>query len=203
MLEILIRLVACGAPDPESLRSEPTAATVTFDEADELPADQEIIWTDLEELFPKRPAALPEAISALRPGMDGTQAYAVLEGAHEPGSRLFSELVGETRVVAATLAGTTQVGVTLLLVSRGATLSAIDFSVPDDVAVPMLTTRWGPPDTVEHQDGGAPLYRWNGEIWTATLYGKPGEKAIVKFVAAGAAPGQLPPSTEAMPPESH
>lgn len=194
MIGILFGLVACGSAD---LRSEPTEATVVFH--DPLPADQEIVWTDLEALFPPRPAALPAGLAELVPGMDGARARAVLAAARAPDSKIFTQVIEDTLATGAALADMPNVAATLLLAGKGATLDAIDVSLPDDVAVPMLTARWGPPTRVEPRDGGSPLYVWTGDPWSAALYSKPGEKAVVKFTR----PGQAPPSTDAMPPESH
>lgn len=180
MVTVMLALVGCGSSDPP--RSVPIPPTVAFP-AENVSGDREIVWTDLEEVFPTRAATLPPPLAELRPGMDGTRARAVLEAAHAPGARVFTDSADGTVAVGSLLVDTTNVGVTLLLGDGGKTLSAVDVSVPDEVAVPMLTTRWGPPTGTEYQDGGAPRYQWvvAGEPWTAELYSKPGDKAIVKF----------------------
>ena len=200
--------VACGTEEP---RSVPTSPTVTF--AEPVVADQEIVWSDLEELFPARPASLPTAVAELRPGLDGASARAVLDAARAPGVKLYGQTVGTAEVVGTTLVDTTNVGVSLILEERGARLAAVDVSLPDAVAVPMLTTRWGAPTETGYQDGGAPTYRWvvEGAPWVATLYtaradGRPDPdpKAVVKFSPADRPDAdQTEPSAEAMPPESH
>jgi hypothetical protein len=175
-------VLGCGEPGP--VRSEPVPPTVTFEEEGKT---EEIIWTDLAEVFPQRPAALPARLQALAPGMEGSAARDVLMAAHQPGVKVFAQPVGDSLAVASILADTTNVGVTLLMDAEGKQLQAVDISIPDDVAVPMLTTRWGDPTSTTFQDGGLARYRWEppGEPWTAELYPDPDKKkAIIKFSPA-------------------
>jgi hypothetical protein len=173
-------VLGCGEPGP--VRSEPVTPTVTFEEG----KAEEIIWTDLEEVFPKKPAALPEKLQALVPGMDGSAARDVLMAAHQPGVKVFAQPVGEDSLaVASILVDTTNVGVTLLMDGEGRRLQSVDISLPDDVAIPMLTIRWGDPTETTMQDGGLARYRWDGEPWTAELHPDPErKKAIVKYTPA-------------------
>src|SRR5262245_54429399 len=105
---IVAALLGCGSGE---MRSEPTPPPVVFPDE---PADQEIVWTDLEQVFSKRPATLPSALAELRPGLDGERATAVLEAAHQPGVRIFTDQVNGTVALSSTLVDTTNVGVTLL-----------------------------------------------------------------------------------------
>lgn len=177
-------LMGCGEPEP--LRSTPASPTVTFEQS---VGPQDILWTDLQELLPQRPAALPELLSGLRPGMAGAEAREVLMAAHQPGVRVFSQPVGERFAVASMLKGYPSVGVTLILDDEGQQLSAVDLSLPDEVAVPLLINRWGDPAGSTMQDGGKARYRWEveGEPWSVELWPaeKAGDKAVLKFSPKG------------------
>ncbi|MEZ4235667.1 MAG: hypothetical protein R3F59_05795 [Myxococcota bacterium] len=168
ILSLSLSLLACGGSDAP-LRSEPTAPTVQFDEA---AADGAApVWTDLQGLFPERAAALPEGLAALQPGMNGARAREILEAAHQPGAKILGEMAGQDLVLSSILDGMPEALASLVLADQGKVLTEVQIELPDDVAVPMLTTRWGDPTEVQPQDDGKMRYLWraDGAPWVATL----------------------------------
>lgn len=172
-------MVACGAPEP--VRSTPTAPTV------DLGGDrkQEIVWTDLAEVFPTRPCALPGPLAGLVPGMGGAAAREVLDAARQPGVRVMGEPRGDAMVFSTLFAGHPTLGITLVLDADGAALREVQLSVPSEVAQPMLTARWGPADEVEFRPEGRSVHRWRepGATWVVELLPIEGDRHVVRYHA--------------------
>ena len=168
MTLLLATVVGCGSATQTPLKSTPTAPTVTFP-APEV-REGEIVWTELEELFPRAPAALPDALASLVPGQKGAEARDLLEQVREPGAKILGNMTETALEWRTILGGAPDAQVLLTLDPTGAELVAIDVLVPQSVAVPMLTTRWGPPATTQPLDGGGARYGWVGAgPWAAEL----------------------------------
>lgn len=198
----MIWLFACAQDAP---RSVPTEPTVSF-RSDE-PA-QKVVWTDLQDLLPATPAALPPSLAELAPGLNGGRAREVLDAAHEPGARIFGDTEQGQTVLASILKGRPTVGASIVLSEDATSLVEVDLTLPRDVAIGLVTDRWGKPDAVEHLDGAREAYRWRpaGSAWWAELQPNPfGEvapgiprvgpdKALLRFVQPSSAPGPAPAS---------
>lgn len=184
--------LACSSA-PTTIQSVPAEPT-----KDLRPVDQPVVVTDLVDLLPEAPASLPAPLAGLTPKMAGEAARAILEAAHEPGVRIFGEM-GDTQYALTTLIrGYDNVGITLVFSQDGKTLQEVDVSVPDEVAIPMLTTRWGPPTEQVPGDGAKMLMRWTppSGAWRVELMPYPGqpsqsplgdrrEKAIIRYLPRG------------------
>lgn len=173
-------LLACG--EPEGVRSRPVSPTVTFETQ-----PQGIVWTDLVPLFPQQKVSLPSTLAALRPGMDAASARAILDAAKQPGVKILSQKIEAHTALGTQLAGASDLGVTLILDEAGA-LSAVNLSLPDNVALSLLVDRWGEPSRSEMGDGAIGRYSWadGSQPWQATLMPDPDKKvAIIEFTPAG------------------
>lgn len=180
----LLATLGCGTEPAGPIKSRPTEPTVAF--PDPTVEQAGILWTDLETLFPPRPAALPEALATLVPGTPGARAREVLEAAHEPGIKIFGEMNESDLVLSSILAGMNTVQISVVLAEDATVLTEVHVELPDDVAVPMLDTRWGKASTVAHVDGGQARYTWQSpdSPWEATLYPAIGpDRALVRYVA--------------------
>lgn len=180
---LLTWAAACGSAPEPVIRSHPTTPTVAFPEPGA--AERAVVWTELEELFPKRPASLPDALAGLVPGITGAAARDLVERAHEPGAKILGNRTDTAVQWSTLIADAPNAQVIVTLDAEGAALVGVDVALPDDVAVPMLTTRWGDPDSVRHQDGGAGVYAWSGDgPWTVELVSEPGGTAMVHYLPA-------------------
>lgn len=173
-------LLACSSP-PSSIQSVPVEAT-----KDLRPPVPAVVLTDLVDLLPEAPATLPPSLAGLTPKMPGEAARAILEAAHEPGVRIFGEM-GEAQYALSTmLRGRTNVGVTLIFDNEGRILQEVDLSVPDEVAIPMLTTRWGAPTEQIPGDGAKMTMKWTPTArtpWRVELIPAASrDKAIVRYL---------------------
>lgn len=172
-------LLACGT-DPAPIRSVPAPAT-----KDLRPEEEAVVFTDLAELLPPQMAALPAPFASLTPGMVGEAARAVLEKEHEPGVKLFGE-AGETQyALSSLLRGHNNVEVTLIFDLDGQTLREVSLALPDEVAIPMLTSRWGPPTEQVPGDQAKVTMRWipASGPWKAELLPRATrEKAILRYL---------------------
>lgn len=173
-------LLACGRSEPAAVQSVPTAPTKEF------PKDEPaVVMTDLGDLFPERPAALPTSLAALTPGMEGQAARAVMEANHEPGVKIFGERGEKGFANTTMLREHKNVSFTLLFDGEGRVLQEVDLSLPDEVAVPMLTTRWGAPTEQVAGDGAKMTLRWNPADgpWRAELIpSATRDKAILRYL---------------------
>ncbi|MEQ1505129.1 MAG: hypothetical protein ABMB14_23040, partial [Myxococcota bacterium] len=176
---------ACGSA-PDTVRSVPTTPTVVF--PDPSAKDQEIVWSDAEGVLPATPG-LPAPLAAATPGMAGAAARALLGEVHEPGTKIFGEVSDGNLVLTSVLRGAPNVGVVMILADEGAVLTEVDLTLRDDVAVPMITTRWGAPAATTHGDQARATYRWEPADgpWVVVLESNPDDKALVRFVAREAA----------------
>jgi hypothetical protein len=185
-----------GGETDAPIRSRPTEPTVEF--GDPHAPDPAIVWTDLEDLFPQRPAALPELLAALEPELNGARAREILEAAHQPGAKVFGEMTKGDLVLSSILRGMNTVQASVVLADGGKTLREVHVELPDEVAIPMLTTRWGEAAAVEHVDGGSARYTWQaaGGGWQATLYPEiTTGRALVRYTISTSTPSTSTPST--------
>jgi hypothetical protein len=134
--------------------TEPTRELV------EAGAQEEILWTELTEVFPPRAASPPVGLEGLRPGLSGAEARASLEAAHQPGVPVIGRTAGGHMVLTTLLADFENVGLTVILDDEGAALEHLEVSLPDAAALPMLSVRWGEPTAMQMSADGQPVYLW-------------------------------------------